>query len=99
MRYQGHWGVRLRLRDGQLHMSVPDLDRAPVGVELPDRTVSVAPGRPATSPCRATDLLLELPVRPARVRHQGRDPQVCDRGAGREGKPTGYSLVHGCLRS
>ncbi|MFK0175095.1 glycoside hydrolase family 65 protein [Streptomyces xanthochromogenes] len=44
IRYQGHWGVRLQMRPGQLHVRVPASDRAPIDIELPDRTVSVAPG-------------------------------------------------------
>ncbi|MFF2652528.1 glycoside hydrolase family 65 protein [Streptomyces sp. NPDC058045] len=44
IRYQGHWGVRLRVRPGLLHLAVPDSDRSPIDVQLPDRTVSVAPG-------------------------------------------------------
>ncbi|MEU5644478.1 glycosyl hydrolase family 65 protein, partial [Streptomyces milbemycinicus] len=44
IRYQGHWGVRLRLSTGQLRITVPASDREPIDVALADRTVSVAPG-------------------------------------------------------
>ncbi|MFE9118587.1 glycoside hydrolase family 65 protein [Streptomyces sp. NPDC007172] len=44
IRYQGHWGVRLQMGPGQLRVRVPASDRAPIDIELPDRTVSVAPG-------------------------------------------------------
>lgn len=44
IRYQGHWGVRLRLRSGTLRITVPDSDRDPISVAFADRTVSVAPG-------------------------------------------------------
>ncbi|MER5491489.1 glycosyl hydrolase family 65 protein [Streptomyces sp. NPDC002490] len=48
IRYRGHWGIRLRLSAGRLQVSVPDSDLAPVRIELPDRTVSVAPGETRT---------------------------------------------------
>ncbi|MCZ4602722.1 glycoside hydrolase family 65 protein [Streptomyces sp. Lzd4kr] len=44
LRYRGHWGVRLRIRPGRLHVDVPVSDRSPITIELPDRAVSVAPG-------------------------------------------------------
>ncbi|SEE71551.1 glycoside hydrolase family 65 protein [Streptomyces sp. KS_5] len=44
LRYRGHWGVRLRIRPGRLHIDVPASDRSPITVELPDRAVSVTPG-------------------------------------------------------
>jgi trehalose/maltose hydrolase-like predicted phosphorylase len=44
VRYRGHWGVRLRLRAGQLHITVPESDRAPITVALGDRTFTVGPG-------------------------------------------------------
>ncbi|MBC9717387.1 glycoside hydrolase family 65 protein [Streptomyces sp. TRM66268-LWL] len=44
LRYRGHWGVRLRIRPGRLHLSVPASDRSPITVELPGRAVRVAPG-------------------------------------------------------
>ncbi|MFJ7297395.1 glycoside hydrolase family 65 protein [Streptomyces collinus] len=44
LRYQGHWGVRLRLESGLLEISVPHSDRRPITVRLPDRTVGVEPG-------------------------------------------------------
>ena len=48
IRYRGHWGVHLRLRSGQLHITVPDSDRDPITVALGDRTVPVAPGESRT---------------------------------------------------
>ncbi|MFH8491254.1 glycoside hydrolase family 65 protein [Streptomyces longisporoflavus] len=44
LRYQGHWGVRLRMRPGSLHIAVPASDRSPIDIELPGRAVSVMPG-------------------------------------------------------
>ncbi|MGW0875667.1 glycoside hydrolase family 65 protein [Streptomyces sp. NPDC002740] len=44
LRYQGHWGVRLRLERGGLEVTVPPSDRAPIDIRLPDRAVSVQPG-------------------------------------------------------
>ncbi|WP_151481966.1 glycoside hydrolase family 65 protein [Streptomyces albicerus] len=44
IRYRGHWGVRLRMRPGLLHIDVPASDRSPIHVELPDRTVTIEPG-------------------------------------------------------
>jgi trehalose/maltose hydrolase-like predicted phosphorylase len=44
LRYQGHWGVRLRLERARLEIAVPSSDRSPIDVRLPDRTVSVQPG-------------------------------------------------------
>ncbi|WP_328494668.1 glycoside hydrolase family 65 protein [Streptomyces sp. NBC_00414] len=44
LRYQGHWGVRLRMERGSLDLTVPSSDRLPIDVRLPDRAVSVRPG-------------------------------------------------------
>ncbi|MGQ4360366.1 glycoside hydrolase family 65 protein [Streptomyces sp. SAS_272] len=44
LRYQGHWGVRLRLERGGLEVTVPPSDRSPIDMRLPDRSVSVQPG-------------------------------------------------------
>ncbi|MFF4054861.1 glycoside hydrolase family 65 protein [Streptomyces sp. NPDC001668] len=44
LRYQGHWGVRLRLEREQLEIAVPSSDRFPIDVRLPDRALSVRPG-------------------------------------------------------
>ncbi|GHB46037.1 family 65 glycosyl hydrolase [Streptomyces viridiviolaceus] len=44
IRYQGHWGVRLRLEHGRLEIAVPSSDRPPLEVRLPDRTVRLQPG-------------------------------------------------------
>lgn len=45
LRYQGHWGVRLRLERGWLEIAVPSSGRSPIDVHLPDRSVGVQPGR------------------------------------------------------
>ncbi|MFF5369362.1 glycoside hydrolase family 65 protein [Streptomyces sp. NPDC013187] len=44
IRYQGHWGIRLRLTSGRLKIAVPQSGLPPIDVELPDRSVAVAPG-------------------------------------------------------
>lgn len=44
IRYRGNRGVQLRLRPGQLRLSVPASDQDPIDIALADRTVSVAPG-------------------------------------------------------
>ncbi|MGX5210925.1 glycoside hydrolase family 65 protein [Streptomyces violaceus] len=44
VRYQGHWGIRLRLTSGQLEIAVPPSDLPPIDVELPDRAIGVQPG-------------------------------------------------------
>ncbi|MBN0043722.1 glycoside hydrolase family 65 protein [Streptomyces actuosus] len=44
LRYQGHWGVRLRLERGLLEIAVPSSDASPIDVRLPDRAVSLEPG-------------------------------------------------------
>ncbi|MEU5979289.1 glycosyl hydrolase family 65 protein [Streptomyces sp. NPDC047315] len=48
IRYRGHWGVRLEVRAGRLRVTVPASDRAPIGLELPDRTITVHPGETCT---------------------------------------------------
>ncbi|MCX3059883.1 glycoside hydrolase family 65 protein [Streptomyces beihaiensis] len=45
LRFQGHWGVRLRIRRGQLRLTVPASDRDPITVRLPGRTEVVRPGQ------------------------------------------------------
>ncbi|MFJ9815094.1 glycoside hydrolase family 65 protein [Streptomyces sp. NPDC101151] len=45
LRYHGHWGVRLRLRSGQLEAAIPSSPgRTPIDIRLPDRVVRVGPG-------------------------------------------------------
>ncbi|MFI9749732.1 glycoside hydrolase family 65 protein [Streptomyces collinus] len=44
IRYQGHWGIRLRLTSGRLEIAVPPSDLLPIDIQLPDRAVSVQPG-------------------------------------------------------
>ncbi|MEW2622422.1 glycosyl hydrolase family 65 protein [Streptomyces sp. NPDC048106] len=45
VRYQGHWGIGVRLTSRQLEIAVPDSDGDPIDVRLPDRVVTVRPGR------------------------------------------------------
>ncbi|MFE4667465.1 glycoside hydrolase family 65 protein [Streptomyces sp. NPDC056716] len=48
VRYQAHWGVRFRLRQGNLEITVPNhTDAAPIDVRLPDRAFSLGPGETA----------------------------------------------------
>ncbi|GHH72690.1 family 65 glycosyl hydrolase [Streptomyces sulfonofaciens] len=42
--YQGHGGVRLGVRPGRLQLAVPDSDKSPIDIQLPDRSVVVEPG-------------------------------------------------------
>ena len=44
VRYQGHWGVRLRFEPGRLEIEVPPSNRSPINIRLPDRSVCVRPG-------------------------------------------------------
>ncbi|MBX9397386.1 glycoside hydrolase family 65 protein [Streptomyces sp. TRM72054] len=44
LRYQGNWGVRLRLRHGRMEISVPSSDETPIDVRLPGRAVRLEPG-------------------------------------------------------
>ncbi|UXY25675.1 glycoside hydrolase family 65 protein [Streptomyces sp. HUAS TT20] len=44
LRFHGHWGVRLRLGRGQLEVTVPSSDRAPIDLRLPGRSVRLQPG-------------------------------------------------------
>ncbi|MFG3102110.1 glycoside hydrolase family 65 protein [Streptomyces sp. NPDC048182] len=44
IRYQGHWGVRIRLEHGRLEIAVPPSDLSAIDVRLPDRTVRLRPG-------------------------------------------------------
>ncbi|QKV90595.1 glycoside hydrolase family 65 protein [Streptomyces sp. NA02950] len=48
LRYRGHWGVRVRLRSGQLRIGVPDSEESPLRVVLADRAVTIAPGETCT---------------------------------------------------
>ncbi|MFJ6662981.1 glycoside hydrolase family 65 protein [Streptomyces sp. NPDC091383] len=45
IRYLGHWGIGVRLAREQLEIAVPDSAGDPVDVRLPDRVVTVRPGR------------------------------------------------------
>ncbi|MGI5452093.1 glycoside hydrolase family 65 protein [Streptomyces sp. CA-249302] len=45
LRYQGHWGIRLRLERGLLEIEVPASDGSPIDVRLPDRAVCLHPGQ------------------------------------------------------
>ncbi|MER6671840.1 glycosyl hydrolase family 65 protein [Streptomyces sp. NPDC000983] len=45
LRYQGNWGVRVRLERGLLEIAVPSHDVSPIDVRLPGRSVLVEPGK------------------------------------------------------
>ncbi|MEX1659300.1 glycosyl hydrolase family 65 protein [Streptomyces pseudovenezuelae] len=47
LRYQGHWGVKLRLERGLLEIAVPSSDGSPIDVQLPGRAVCLQPGETA----------------------------------------------------
>jgi trehalose/maltose hydrolase-like predicted phosphorylase len=44
LRYQGNWGVRLRLERGLLEIQVPSSDASPIDVRLPEHEVFLQPG-------------------------------------------------------
>ncbi|MEU0372704.1 glycosyl hydrolase family 65 protein [Streptomyces sp. NPDC006283] len=44
IRYHGNWGVRVRMRPGELHIGVPASHESPIEVRLSDRAVTVEPG-------------------------------------------------------
>ena len=45
LRYQGHWGMHLRLRSGQLEAAIPASPGiGPIDIRLPDRVVRIGPG-------------------------------------------------------
>ncbi|MFF8864781.1 glycoside hydrolase family 65 protein [Streptomyces sp. NPDC015139] len=44
LHYRGHWGIGVRRRSGQLEISVPASEKAPIRVMLTDRAVTIAPG-------------------------------------------------------
>ncbi len=48
LRYRGHRGIGVRLRNRQLRIGVPDSAESPIHVVLPDRAVTVAPGETCT---------------------------------------------------
>lgn len=47
IRYQGHWGVQVRVRPLELELVVPPSDLPPIEVRLQDQAVSAAPGAAA----------------------------------------------------
>jgi trehalose/maltose hydrolase-like predicted phosphorylase len=55
LRYRGHWGVRLRVAPGGMHIAVPGSGRDPIDVELPERSVLVEPGEECELPLPAVD--------------------------------------------
>jgi trehalose/maltose hydrolase-like predicted phosphorylase len=61
LRYQGNWGIRLRLRHGQMEITMPSSDAFPIAVRLPDRAVRLQPGE---------TIRLALPDRPAPLRER-----------------------------
>jgi trehalose/maltose hydrolase-like predicted phosphorylase len=48
IRYQGHWGVRLRLESGHMEIAVPSSDLPPIDLRLPGRAVRLEPGETTT---------------------------------------------------
>ncbi|MHB9864177.1 glycoside hydrolase family 65 protein [Streptomyces sp. YIM S03343] len=50
LRYQGHWGVRLRLSRGKLEVAVPASDASPIDVRLPGAGVRLQPGETRVLP-------------------------------------------------
>ncbi|MCP9943765.1 glycoside hydrolase family 65 protein [Streptomyces somaliensis] len=50
LRFHGHWGVRLRVTPGSLHVAVPESGVAPIDIELPGTAVSIGPGRSVRLP-------------------------------------------------
>ncbi|MDN3293832.1 glycosyl hydrolase family 65 protein [Streptomyces ficellus] len=54
LRYRGHWGVRLRMTPGNLHIAVPGSGRSPIGIELArGMAVTVEPGETCDLPLPA----------------------------------------------
>src|SRR5690606_40364406 len=52
LRYQGHWGVRIRLERGLVEIAVPASGPGPVEVRLPDGTARLRPGETGRLPLR-----------------------------------------------
>lgn len=50
VRYQGHEGVTVQVRAGELSLSAPASERSPIDIRLPTRTVSLAPGKSCSLP-------------------------------------------------
>ncbi len=48
LRYRGHWGVAMRMRQGQLLISVPPSDAEPMRVAVGGRVMSIPPGSDRT---------------------------------------------------
>lgn len=44
LRYRGHWGIGVRVRGGELTVSVPDSEESALRIVLPDRTLTLSPG-------------------------------------------------------
>ncbi|MBI0294624.1 hypothetical protein JBE04_09090 [Streptomyces sp. PRKS01-29] len=44
LRYRGHWGVRLRLRAGELEVSVPESAASDLPIRLGGQTYALSPG-------------------------------------------------------
>ncbi|MFI6103321.1 glycoside hydrolase family 65 protein [Streptomyces sp. NPDC051310] len=55
LRYRGHWGVRLRVAPGGMHIAVPGSGRDPIDVELPGRAVLIEPGEERELPLPAVE--------------------------------------------
>ncbi|MFD4474832.1 glycoside hydrolase family 65 protein [Streptomyces sp. NPDC058471] len=50
VRYQGHEGIAVQVRAGELSISAPASERSPIDIRLPTRTVSLAPGKSCSLP-------------------------------------------------
>jgi trehalose/maltose hydrolase-like predicted phosphorylase len=48
VRYQGNWGVRLKLEAGYMSVAVPDADLPPIDLRLPGRAIRLEPGGTTT---------------------------------------------------
>ncbi|MBH1934300.1 glycoside hydrolase family 65 protein [Streptomyces sp. AV19] len=48
VRYRGHWGIGVRLSDGQLTVSVPESEESALRIVLRGRTLTVPPGETRT---------------------------------------------------
>lgn len=50
LRYQGHVGITVQVRAGDLRISAPASQRSPIDIRLPTTTLSLAPGETCSLP-------------------------------------------------
>jgi len=50
LRYQGHVGITVQVRAGDLRISAPASQRSPIDIRLPTTTRSLAPGETCSLP-------------------------------------------------